>query len=158
MLTLRNRVSALLADPIQAVVRDFNRDFSASDEGYDANWRNAAPISLWEDSGTAYLAMDVPGVLLSNLDITFEQGKLTIKGERTPAAGTPEVMHQERFFGRFERTVVLNECIDPSTIEATLADGVLQLKMAKKPEAQAQRIAINNATGDHHTTRIESAA
>lgn len=145
MLTLQNRVSALLADPIETVVRDFNRRVLGGDELAGSIWRNVAPVSMWEDSGLTYLAMDVPGIPLENLNISFEKGKLTIKADRPPVADAP-MLHDERFHGQFERHITLTDEFDASTFQATLADGVLQIKMAKKPEAQPQRIAITPHT------------
>jgi HSP20 family molecular chaperone IbpA len=50
---------------------------------------------------------------------------------------------------------VLADWIDPGSIEATLREGVLQLKLLKKPEAQRQRIPIRDA-GNSDLKRIEN--
>ena len=47
--------------------------------------------------------------------------------------------------GRIERKVSLPETTDPEQVEADLAEGVLHVKLAKKPEAQPKRIVINVA-------------
>jgi HSP20 family protein len=99
--------------------------------------------------------MDVPGIALADLDVSVENGKLTIKGERKAAERTSDYLHEERFFGQFERTVALNEWVDPSTIEATLSDGVLHLKLSKKPEAKRQKVSINYCDGSD-AKRIET--
>jgi HSP20 family protein len=109
--------------------------------------RKIAPLSLWEDAQAVYLEMDVPGIPLEALDVAIHKGRLTIKGQRTAAAPAPEFSYQERYFGEFERSVMLDEWVDPTSIEATLRDGVLHLKLSKKPEAQRQKIAIIYSDG-----------
>lgn len=153
--TLPNRVSALFADPFQTVFRDFDRDFSWNGNGSADVVRKVAPLSMWGDGNSVYIDMDVPGIALADLDVSVENGKLTIRGERKAAERPDGYMHEERFFGQFERTVALNEWVDPSTIEATLSNGVLHLKLSKKPEAQRQKVTINCCDGSD-AKRIET--
>lgn len=153
--TLPNRVSALFADPFQTVFRDFDRDFSWNGNGSAEAARKVAPLSMWSDGNAVFIDMDVPGVALADLDVSMENGKLTIRGQRKAAERSDGCMHEERFFGQFERTVALNEWVDPSTIEATLSDGVLHLKLSKRPEAQRQKVVINYCDGSD-VKRIET--
>lgn len=147
MTTLHNRVSALFADPLQTVLSEIQPEFTWNGNGNGASLRKIAPLSLWEDAQAVYLEMDVPGIALEDLDVAIHKGRLTIKGQRKAAVPAPEFSYQERYFGEFERSVMLDEWVDPSSIEATLRDGVLHLKLSKKPEAQRQKIAINYRDG-----------
>lgn len=153
--TLPNRVSAMFADPFQTVFRDFDRELPWNSNGSADIVRKIAPLSMWGDGNSVYIDMDVPGIALSDLDVAVENGRLTIRGQRKAAERTSDYMHEERFFGQFERTVALSEWVDPSTIEATLSDGVLRLKLSKKPEAQRQKVAINYCDGSD-AKRIET--
>lgn len=153
--TLPNRVSALFADPFQTVFRDFDRDYSWNGNGSVDVVRKVAPLSMWSDGNSVFIDMDVPGIALADLDVAVENGKLTIRGQRKAAERPDGYMHEERFFGQFERTVALSEWVDPSTIEATLSNGVLHLKLSKKPEAQRQKVAINYCDGSD-AKRIEA--
>lgn len=155
MTTLHNRVSALFADPLQAVLSEIQPEFAWNGNGNGAALRKMAPLSLWEDAQAVYLEMDVPGIALEDLDVAIHKGRLTIKGQRKVADPAPEYAYQERYFGEFERSVMLNEWVDPTSIEATLRDGVLHLKLSKKPEAQRQKIAINYCEGSD-AKRIET--
>jgi len=141
MLTTQpNRVSAMFADPIQAVFREFERDFPWTENGE----RKAAPMSVWDDASAVYIEMDVPGIALEDLDLSVEKDKLTIRGERKVPQRSPGYLHEERCFGQFERNIMLNEWVDSSNVEASLHDGVLCLKLAKRPEAQPRKVAIRN--------------
>lgn len=157
MTTFPNRVSALLADPLQTMFRDFAAELPWDGNGTTSFLRKIAPLSMWDDGQYVHIDVDVPGIALNDLDVSVEKGRLTIRGQRKIAETPAEYMHQERFFGEFERTVVLDEWVDSGAIEATLKDGVLHLQLAKRPEAQRQRVAINYCTGDG-VKRIESAS
>jgi HSP20 family protein len=151
MLTTRpNRVSAMFADPIQTVFREFEREFPWSDNG-----DRKAPMSFWADESAVHIEMDVPGIALDDLDVSVEKGRLTIRGERKASDRTSGYLHEERYFGQFERSLILSEWVDPATVEATLCDGVLHLKLAKRPEAQSQKIAIRK--GDE-SKRLEASS
>ena len=141
MTTLQNRVSALFADPLQ-----MDPGFSWPGDG-ESVLRKAAPLSVWEDDQSVYLQMDVPGIALEDLDVAIHKGRLTIRGQRKFPARLPQFSYQERYFGQFERSVLLGEWVDPGSIEADLRDGVLSLKLAKRPEAQRQKIAISYCGG-----------
>lgn len=143
MTTLNNRVSALFADPLRTVFQEFDRD-----SGWDgaAGWttpKHAAPIAVWEDNNAVYIEMDVPGLSSEQLDVSIEKGKLMIRGHRQAPERPAGVYREERFFGQFERSLVLADTIDTGSIDASLNNGVLCCKLSKKPESQRQKIAIS---------------
>lgn len=153
--TLPDRVSALLADPFDAAMRELNDEFGWMN---GPNWSTAkklAPLSIWEDEGAFYIDVDVPGVAAEDVDVSLEKGKLSIRGERKPARDASKQL-DERCYGQFERTVSLNEWIDPNNIEASLHDGVLQLKLAKRPESQRQKIKISGSCPADAAQHIET--
>jgi HSP20 family molecular chaperone IbpA len=154
MTTLPNRLSALFADPLHSMIRELDSGSPWHANGTSGLLRQVAPLSMWEDGDRIHIQLDVPGFEASNLDVSVHKGQLTIKGERKIGDQPPTYLHQERFFGSFERSVALAEWVDPSNIEATLRDGVLHLTLSKKPEAKCQRVAINCNGSD--AKRIES--
>lgn len=105
-------------------------------------WAPALDISERED---AYLVtVELPGVKARDVEIMFEDGLLTIQGERHPA-GDPaaEKVHRaERRYGAFRRVITLPRHVQADAIEATAQDGVLQILVPKAPEAHAQRIQV----------------
>lgn len=155
MTTLNNRVSALFADPLRSVLREFDRDFSWSGEPNGTAIQKLVPMSLWEDDNSIYIEMDVPGLTIEDLDVTIEKGKLRICGQRSAVDRPSGTFHEERVFGQFERYVALNDWIDPTSIDASLRNGVLCIKFAKRPEQQRQKVTIT--AGDSSVKKIESA-
>jgi HSP20 family protein len=100
------------------------------------------PASLWEEGDAYHVELDVPGVNRENIDLKFESGALANTVERAAADESRNGLADERRYGKATRTVALPELIDPETIAAQLADGVLPVTMSKKPEAQSKRIEI----------------
>jgi HSP20 family protein len=99
--------------------------------------------------------MDVPALRAENLDIELENDVLTIRGERpfpySREDGKGPVRRIERGFGRFERTLRVPPGLDPDTVQASLADGVLTLRIPKPETQRPRRIEIHaDADGTHH--------
>ena len=86
------------------------------------------------------VTVDVPGMEKKDLDISVEEGVLSIKGERKNETKKEENgnTYYERQHGKFERRVRLPENVDSDKIKADYKDGVLTLKAPKteieKPE------------------------
>ena len=116
-------------------------------EAGTAVWAPAADISERKD---AYLvAVELPGVKADEVEITFEDGLLTIQGERRFAHDpAEEKMHRtERFYGAFRRSITLPSHVEADKIEASAQDGVLQIMVPKAPEVQAKRIQVRAGQG-----------
>ncbi len=105
-------------------------------------WAPAVDISERKD---AYLvAVELPGVTPDQVEITVEDGLLTIQGERRYAHDSAEEkMHRtERHYGAFRRSITLPSHVEAETIEASAQDGVLQILVPKAPDVQAKRIQV----------------
>ena len=90
------------------------------------------------------LKFDVPGVNVSAIDITLEQGVLTISGEREKdsADGDVERRRVERPHGRFHRRFTLPDTVDTANVRATGRNGILEVTIPKQPKAQPRRIEV----------------
>jgi HSP20 family protein len=86
------------------------------------------------------VAVDLPGVPLEDIELTFREGLLTLKGER-PAAGG-DTLYSTRWSGPFERVVGVGPDVDEARISARLENGVLSITLPKKPEWQPRRIEV----------------
>jgi HSP20 family protein len=97
------------------------------------------------------VAVELPGVKAGEVEITFEDGLLTIRGERHFAHDSAEEkMHRaQRHYGAFRRSITLPSHVEADKIEASTQDGVLQIMVPKAPEVHAKRIQVG--TGQGHT-------
>jgi HSP20 family protein len=105
-------------------------------------WAPALDISERKD---AYLmTVELPGVKLDDLQITLEDGLLTIQGERHFADDSSEQQFHrvERRYGAFRRSITLPTHVQADAVEATVEDGVLQIMVPKMEEAKPKRIQV----------------
>jgi HSP20 family protein len=105
-------------------------------------WAPALDISERKD---AYLVtVELPGMKAEDLDITMEDGLLTIQGERHFAHDSSEQQFHrvERRYGAFRRSITLPAHVTAEGIQASFEDGVLQILVPKAEEAKAKRIQV----------------
>jgi HSP20 family protein len=108
-------------------------------------WAPALDISERKD---AYLVtVELPGVKLDDLQVTLEDGLLTIQGERqfTSQSSEQQFHRVERRYGAFRRSVTLPAHVQADAVEATVEDGVLQVLVPKAEEAKPKRIGVRAA-------------
>lgn len=102
------------------------------------------PVDVMEENDRILVKVEVPGVEEKNLGVTFEDGYLTITGERHFEKKEESSYHRiERAYGSFTRTFSLPRAVDPAAIVANYSNGVLEIEIPKKAEARARQIAVN---------------
>jgi HSP20 family protein len=111
-------------------------------------WAPALDISERKD---AYLVtVELPGVEADDLQLTLEDGLLTIQGERHFAHDSSEQQFHrvERCYGAFRRSITLPAQVMADGIQATVDNGVLQIMVPKMEEATPKRIQVRPAGAD----------
>lgn len=129
------------SDPFDVARREFQKAFGNGGSGQRLVARGYAPLSVWEDQQQLHVEVDLPGLQPGDVEVTVDDGKLSIRGERQPSQSAPG-RYEERAFGRFERVIALADTIDPTSVEAQLRDGVLRVTLSKKPESQPQKVVV----------------
>jgi HSP20 family protein len=111
----------------------------------------APAVDISERKNAYLVAVELPGVKPDDLEITVEDGVLTIQGERHFAHGSAEEnMHRTApWYGAFRRSITLPRHVEADKIEASTQDGVLQILVPKAPDVQAKRIQVR--AGQGHT-------
>ncbi len=124
------------------------------DEALSTPWSGTSAGRMWvpaldvvERNDAYMIALEVPGVDPSTLDITFEQNVLTVRGSKDFGFDLPKdtevrVHAAESVSGNFERSVRLPEFVDSDHIAADYRHGVLFLTVPKAQAAQARKIQI----------------
>lgn len=110
--------------------------------GGNGEWKPAASIT---ESDTQYtIKADLPEVKREDIDVTVENGVLTIKGERhIEKSSEDEVEHRrEVFYGSFSRSFSLPDDVDASAISADSKDGVLTVRLPKVKEERPEALSI----------------
>ncbi|HYG68700.1 MAG TPA: Hsp20/alpha crystallin family protein, partial [Anaeromyxobacteraceae bacterium] len=87
---------------------------------------------------------DLPGIREEDLDINLTGNRLTVSGKREEEKRSEEERYYayERSYGSFSRSFTLPEGVDAEHVDAELRDGVLTVRIAKRPEVQPKRIEV----------------
>jgi HSP20 family protein len=85
---------------------------------------------------------DLPGVTPENLDIQFENDRLTIHGKVEPRHTDREFVYGEYGIGDFTREFQIFEDVDSGEISAELSNGVLCVHLPKSAAAKPRRIEV----------------
>jgi HSP20 family protein len=109
-----------------------------------SNWSPAVDIE--EQSTRFVITADVPGVSPEDIEITMENGILTIKGERNEEQNVERdgFRRVERVSGSFYRRFSLPDTANPEKISAHGKNGVLEIVIPKGEKAQARRITVKS--------------
>lgn len=108
----------------------------------------APPVDVAEDSEKIHVKVEVPGMDEKDLKVNYEDGLLTISGERQFERKDDRNYHRiERQYGSFVRSFSLPRTVDATQIVASYRNGVLEIEVPKKEEAKPKQIAINVGSG-----------
>ena len=105
----------------------------------------APAIDVYETASAFVVTAEVPGLDREQVDLAFEDRRLTIRGQRSDRAAAGDVLHfhqVERGYGSFTRTFEFADKIDVDRVSADLADGVLTVTLPKVPPPPARKIQV----------------
>ena len=130
--------------------REVNRLFETSRLGDEetghmlADW--APAVDIKEEPAQFVIHADLPGVDIKDIEITLENGVLTLKGQRAAEKKeeTQQYRRVERVRGTFLRRFSLPDAVDAEKGAARCKDGVLEVVVPKREAAQPRRIAIES--------------
>ena len=142
----RRRIGGVFEPFRQELDELFERFFAEPIEGSGGEVMRAwAPrVDVEETDKEIVVKADLPGVDPKDVDISVTEGALVIKGEKKEKREEKGKNYQrtERFIGQFYREVPLPPGTDPEKITATSSKGVITVTVAKAPQAQAKKIAV----------------
>ncbi|MFI4860673.1 MAG: Hsp20/alpha crystallin family protein [Phycisphaerales bacterium JB063] len=131
----------MLRDVDRAIGKRFNFDTGDLTAQY--------PVDIHEDDDALTVEAELPGFAKDEVDVNIDQGVLTISAERKPTDRTDGgakpggTMHvHERKYLRVARKFTLPSSVDPTNVDARLADGVLTLKLKKREEVKPRKIQV----------------
>jgi HSP20 family protein len=114
----------------------------------------ALPLDVTTDADSVTIEAALPGIKPDDVDITVENGAVTISGktaeERTADEGSYVLQEIRR--GSFSRTVNLPNGLEPDKAKATFENGILRLEIPKAEQLKPRQIKIS-AVSDGHGTR-----
>lgn len=147
MATVRYEPWSVLSQLQQDINRAFGNFNDADSSSATAEWSPAVDVCEYVDRFE--LLVDLPGVDPSAVEITLDNGVLTIAGERrdekragTNSPDAPQQQRMERRLGRFYRRFILPDTADAENVNAAGRNGVLEISIAKHAKSQPRRITV----------------
>jgi HSP20 family protein len=101
-------------------------------------------VDVFEEKDALVLTAEVPGLKADDVKVDVEKNVLTLSGERKLESKEDRRGYKlvERKYGAFTRSFALPETVDGEKIEAALADGVLTIRVPKRPQSQPRKITV----------------
>ena len=134
LVTLQDRMNRLFEDATQRRASESD----PHDEIEKADWY--PPADVYEVESSYVVAVDLPGIDRSTLDVSIDDNRLTIKGSRPDIQQSSHRDECPR--GKFLRTFSVPALVDQTSIKADYKDGVLEVKLPKRSENKPQRVEI----------------
>jgi HSP20 family protein len=132
--------------------RHLNRllDLAASEWPFGSGASSAwTPIrrpatDIYENESGVQIQVELPGLTSEDVQLTLENGTLTIRGEKKSAASEADggVHRVERSYGVFERSFALPDTVDSEKVTAALEHGVLTVTLPRSEKAKPRSIEV----------------
>ncbi len=100
-------------------------------------------VDVFEDAEGITLRADIPGVPREQLQVQIDGDNLTLRGElEIPLAQGMEPFYAEMRHGAWQRSFTLSRELDTRAIQASVKDGVLELRIPKAEHARPRRVPV----------------
>ena len=104
------------------------------------------PVNVFRyQSGDVVIRAELPGLSPEDINVSCEQRRLTISGERKPASAENGYHRRERPYGKFSRSFQLPADLDIDRAEAKFSQGVMTLRIPQAAAAKPRQISVHAA-------------
>jgi HSP20 family protein len=116
-------------------------------EGTIATAEWSPTVDIKEENDKFVLQADIPGVKPEDIDVSMENGVLTVKGEKKTEAKTENKGYKriERTYGSFYRRFSLPDTANADAISAKSKHGVLEIVIPKREAVKPKKISIESS-------------
>jgi HSP20 family protein len=128
--------------------RAFSDAYGRSDEGLLSSGSWMPPVDIYQNGEhELVLKAELPDMTREDIDVTVDNGTLTIKGEKKLSGEVKEEQFHrvERRYGAFSRSFSLPLTVDPGRVAAEYKNGVLTIKLPMREEAKPRQIKVDVA-------------
>jgi HSP20 family protein len=122
--------------------RLFDFSYPSRDSGLFSGWSPA--LDVYDDKDSYQVSVELPGMKKEDIDISMQDGVLTVSGERKHERENKEgqTFRSERYFGKFQRSITLPSGVETAKVTATYKEGVLLITLPKAEEAKPRQIEV----------------
>jgi HSP20 family protein len=143
------REFAQIQDRLNRVFAEaYGRSPVGSDEGLMTTGSWVPPVDIYQNGDhELVLKAELPDMTREDIDITVDNGTLSIKGEKKFSSEVKQDDYHriERHYGTFSRSFSLPQTIDPSKVSAEYKQGVLTVRLPLREEAKPRSIKVDVA-------------
>jgi HSP20 family protein len=128
--------------------RAFTDAYGGKEDGLLTSGTWVPPVDIYQNGNQeVVLKAELPDMVREDIDITVDNGTLTIRGEKKFANEvTEESFHRiERRYGTFSRSFSLPQTVDPGKVAAEYRNGVLTVRLPLREEARPRQIKVDVA-------------
>lgn len=120
------------------------RDDDEEDDFSDDETEGHLTVDVYQAPNAFVLESAVAGVAPEDIDVSATPESITIRGrrERTEKVRGENYLYQECYWGRFSRTVILPEEIDPDKVQAAIKNGVLRVTLPKLNKKKTKKVKV----------------
>ena len=129
---------------------------SPRQQGLPQGWSSPA-LEVHQSDDAVEITAELPGVKEDDIDLTIEDGVLTLRGEKRSSKTDEAHGYSERSYGRFERSISLPTNIDEEKCAADFRDGVLTITLPRAADRQrGRRIPLGSGSGEQHKLQAQN--
>jgi HSP20 family protein len=128
--------------------RAFSDTYGRSDEGLMTSGSWVPPVDIYHNGDhEVVLKAELPDMTREDIDITVDNGTLTIRGEKKLSNEVKEEQFHriERRYGSFSRSFSLPQTVDTGRVAADYKNGVLTVRLPLREEAKPRQIKVDVA-------------
>ena len=134
-------------DPLEILNRQMNRLLDLELESHELIARHGVRyplVNLMQTPGEYIITVELPGISPEEIKLEVTEDSLRLAGERVEHADLTEdsFRRQERWMGEWSRVVDFPKRTNPDSVTAEMADGVLEIRIAKVNQQKPRQIAI----------------
>ncbi|MGR8933138.1 MAG: Hsp20/alpha crystallin family protein [Gammaproteobacteria bacterium] len=124
--------------------KELERMHEGDNSGHIATAEWSPSVDIKEETDRFVILADIPGVKPEDIDVSMEEGVLTIKGEKQTEAKTEKENYKrvERTYGSFYRRFSLPDTADADAISAKSKHGVLEIVIPKREAVKPKKISV----------------
>ena len=148
-------MNTLIRTPRNTAAHQWNDDFDNLFQGFfrpmqwvgeEARQGLAPRLDVVERENEFVVQAEMPGIARDDIEVTLENGILTISGEcrnEKEETNGSRLIRQERQYGKYVRSLRLGKGVDEKNVKANYKDGILELTLPKSEEVKPKKINVN---------------
>lgn len=131
------KANSALTRPPKVIAQRDEEDFGAEPEGQ-------LTIDVYQTPNEIVVESAIAGVRPDDIDVNVSSDSIAIKGERRREHHIKEddYFYQECYWGRFARSVILPQEIDPESANVTLKNGILTVRLPKLSRVRSRKLKV----------------